>query len=115
MFTVSDRTALRPFDQLCQFGLALDQRHGGQIASIEMEKIEDIVNEALALPCLQRGLQLGKIRNAFLVLDHDLAVDQRRMRGQLGNGGGDVGKFLAPIEALAGEQADIAMVEPSLD
>src|SRR5262249_39408087 len=98
-----------------QFGFALDQRQGGQIASIEMEKIEDIINEALALPCLQRGLQLGKTRNAFLVLDHDLAVDQRRVRRQLGNGRGDVWKFFAPIEPLAGEQADIAVVEPSLD
>src|SRR6266481_7034357 len=115
MFAVFDRTALRLCDQPRQFGFALDQRQGGQIASIEMEKIEDIINKARALPCLQRCLQLGKTRNAFLVLDYDLAVDQRRMRRQLGNGGGDVRKFFAPFEALAGEQADIAVVEASLD
>ena len=80
-----------------------------------MEKIEDVIDEALALPCLQRRLQLGKTRNAFLVLDHDLAVDQRRLRGQLGDGGGDVRKFFGPIETLAGEQTDLAVVEPSLD
>src|SRR5262245_13201702 len=115
MFAVSDRTALRLCDQPRQFGFALDHRQGGEIASIEMDKIEDIIDKALALARLQRSLQLGKTRNAFLVLDHDLAVDQRRARRQPGNGGGDVWKFFAPIEALASEQADFAAVEPSLD
>src|SRR6516225_7488149 len=115
MFAVFDRTALRLFHQPRQFGFALDQRQNGQIAPIDMEKIEDVINEALALACLQRRLQRGKARNAVFFLDDDLAVNQRRARRKLGDGGGDVRKFFVPIEALAGEQADFAVVEPSLD
>src|SRR5260370_745746 len=37
------------------------------------------------------------------------------MRRRLGARGGDVGEFFAPIEAFAGEQADLAAVEPSLN
>src|SRR5262249_26696069 len=115
VFAVSDRTALRLSHQPRQFDFALDQRQGGQIASIEMEKIEDIIDEALALARLQRRLQLGKTRNAFLVLDHDLAFDQLPPRRQPGKGCGVVWKFFVPIEAFAGEQADAAVAEPSLD
>src|SRR5262249_56116357 len=54
-------------------------------------------------------------RNAVFFLDDDLAVDQRRARRKLGDSGGDVRESFVPIEALAGEQADFAVVEPSLD
>src|SRR5258707_14128302 len=37
------------------------------------------------------------------------------MRRQLGDRGGDVGEFFAPTEAYAGEQPDLAAVEPSLN
>src|SRR5262249_57582068 len=57
----------------------------------------------------------GKTGDGFVGLDQERGVDERRARRQPGNGGGDVWKFFAPIEALAGEQADFAVVEPSLD
>ncbi len=47
MFAVFDQTALRLFHQ---------PRQGGQIAPIDMEKIEDVIGEALALAGLQRRL-----------------------------------------------------------
>src|ERR1700746_3750245 len=80
-----------------------------------MQKIKDVIDKAFPFACLERRLQLGKTRNAGFVLDHHLAVDQRAPRGELGNRGGDVGEFFSPIEAFAGEQADFAVVESSLD
>src|SRR4030088_1347239 len=80
-----------------------------------MEQIEDVVEEALALSGFERRLQSRKYRNAARILDHHLAVDQRGAGRKLGGGHRDVGKFAGPVEALAGEQADVAAVEPGLD
>ena len=80
-----------------------------------MKKIEDVIEEALALSGFERRLQSRKYRNAARILDHHLAVDQRGAGRELGDGGRDVGKFAGPVEALAGEQECVAVVEPSLD
>src|SRR5262245_56131427 len=80
-----------------------------------MQQIEDIVDEAVTLSCLERRLKPRKAREAVLVLHYDLAVDQRPARGKLCDDSGDIGKFAGPVEAFAGEQADLAMVEPRLD
>jgi hypothetical protein len=53
---VSDRALLRLADEASQFGLALDQGHAGQVAAIEMEQIEDVVEKAVTLAGFQRGL-----------------------------------------------------------
>src|SRR5919198_3945870 len=79
-----------------------------------MKKIEDVVDEAFALPLLERRLQLRKTGNSVFIFDDNLAVDQRRARGKLGNRGRAVRKFFSPVETLAGEQTHLAAVEPGL-
>src|SRR5262249_53882313 len=113
MLAVLDRSALP--DQSCQFRLAFDERQVGEIAPIEVEEIEHVIDEAVALSRLERGLQRRKAGDPALVLDHDLAVEQRRVGGKRGDGMGDVGKFFVPMEALAGEQTGLAIVEPRLN
>ena len=80
-----------------------------------MEEIEDVIDEALALAGFERRLQSRKAGDAAGILDHHFAVDERSARRELGDGLGDVGEFAGPVEALAGEQADLAAVEPGLD
>jgi hypothetical protein len=80
-----------------------------------MKQIEHVIDEALALAALERRLQLRKAGNSVLVLDDYLTVDQRRARGKLGDGGGGVRKFFAPLEALTREQTHVAVIEPRLD
>ena len=115
MFAVDDRSALCGGEQPEQFGFALDHGQAGQIAAIEMKKIEDVVDEAFAFPLLERRLQLRKIGNSVFIFDDNLAVDQRRARGEFSNRGRDVREFFGPIETLAGEQTHFAAIEPGLD
>src|SRR6185503_8680884 len=112
---VSDRAIARLAGEALQFGLALDQGQFGEIAAIEMKEIEDVIQEALALSGLERGLQSRKTRNAARIKDHHLAVDERGARRQLGDRRGDVGELAGPVQTLAGEQADLAAVESGLD
>ena len=88
-------------NQARQFPLALDQRQRDQVTPIEVEKIENVVDEPLALAGLERRLQSGKSCDAVL-LDDDLPVDQGGAGGKTGDGDGDVGKPAGPIESLAG-------------
>src|SRR5438876_4499084 len=115
MLTVCDASAFPATKQPRECGFAFDQRQVRQIAAVEMQKVKDVIDEAFPLACLERRLQLGKARNARLGLDYHFAVDQRVARSELGDRGADVGEFFAPIETFAGEQADLAVIEPSLD
>src|SRR5262249_36569222 len=114
MFAVDDRSALCGGEQPKQFGFALDHGQARQIAAIEMKKIEDVIDEAFALPLLERRLQLRKIGNSVFIFDDNLAIDERRACGKLGNRGCDVREFFGPVETLAGEQPHLAAVEPGL-
>ena len=67
--------------QLLQRGLALGQRLAGQVGAVEMQEIEHVVDEAVFL-VLERVLQRREIADAVL-LDHDLAVDQRGVGGEV--------------------------------
>ncbi len=114
MLAVSDRPAPLP-DQTRELRLALRERQTGKIAAVTVKEIEDVVDEPLAVTCLECRLQTGERGDAACVLDHDLAIDQRGTRRQLGHGVGDVRKSVRPIEALARQQPDLAMVKPRLD
>src|SRR5262249_44512189 len=80
-----------------------------------MQQIKYVVDERVAVLRLQGLLQLREAGNAALVLDYDFAVDERGLRRQPANRGGDVRELVGPVEALAGEQADLAMIETRLD
>ena len=79
-----------------------------------MEEVEDIVEVAISGVLLERCLQFGKARNAVLVFDHGLAVEERRLGGQVRNRLGEVRKFFGPVETLARQQPDLAVIEPRL-
>ena len=95
MIAEPDRATLSLAHEPLQFGLALDQWLVSQVAAIEMKEIEDVIDEAFALARLERRLQPGKTGNAARILDHHLTVNERGVRRELGDGGGDVGKFAA--------------------
>src|SRR5262249_15890195 len=61
------------------------------------------------------GLQAGETRYAARVLDDDLAVDQRASGRQLRYGACNIGKLARPVEPLAREQADFAVLQACLD
>jgi hypothetical protein len=56
----------------------LDQGRSGEIVAIEIEEVESVEGHALGPAALQRFLQAGQDRHPGFVLDHHLAVDQRR-------------------------------------
>ena len=51
----------------------------------------------------------------FVVLDHQLAVEQRGIGRQRCDRGRDRLEAMRPIQALAGQQAHLAVIEPRLD
>src|SRR5882757_880907 len=102
-------------DKARELGLARDERQAREIAAVAMKEIEDVIDEPLALARFERRLQPREGGNAVRVLDHDLAIDQRRVRRQLCDGGGDVWKFGRPVEPLAGEQPNVPVREAGLD
>src|SRR5438876_7596824 len=50
-----------------------------------------------------------------VVLDHDLAVDQRSARGEMGRCRRYIREFYGPIESLASEQVNRAAVDARLN
>jgi len=117
MLAVADRLAggLRGCQQAPKLGLALEHRPIAQVSAVEIQQVEDVVDEGVAPALLEGGLQLREIGNAALVLDHDFTVDHGGLGRQLGDCGRDVGKLTRPIEAFAGEQLHVAVIEPSLN
>src|SRR6185312_4422623 len=79
-----------------------------------MKKIEYVVDEAFSLSLLERRLQRRKTGSPVFIFGDNLAVNERRARGKLGNRGRDVREFFGPVETLAGEQTHLAAVEPGL-
>ncbi len=74
---------LSPLQQPLQRGFALDQRLAGEIAAVEIQQIENQIDKAVAAAVFQIGLQQREARDAVLILDDKLAVDQRGLRRQL--------------------------------
>src|SRR5262249_37140186 len=102
-------------EQALERGLAFDERQLRQVVPVEMQQVEYIVDEVLAVLGLERLLQLREVGNATLVFDHDFAVNKRGLPGQLADRSSDVRELVGPVEALAGEQAYLALIEPRLD
>src|SRR5262249_34970681 len=70
-------------DDLGERRLALAERRLAQIEPIEMEQIEEREGE-IALAGLQGIDERGEARDAAIRLDHDLAIDERRLDRQRG-------------------------------
>jgi hypothetical protein len=94
---------------------AVDQRRAGHVATVEIKKIEDVIDKTIVATILQVGLQQRKARHAFVALHHQFAVEQRGFGRQRRNRRGNRLEALCPIEPLARQQLDLAVVEPRLD
>ena len=85
------------------------------------ERLRDIITKYrrswvdLHLETYLRARWEGEIRDAAFVLDDDLTIDESGCRGKFSHRIRDVGKPLGPVEALAGQELDLAAVEPRLD
>ena len=71
------------WQDLLQGLLAPAQGLRAEVMAIRVQQIEDIVDEAVSLAGFERRLQRREARNTVLILDHDLAVDQRRAHREL--------------------------------
>ncbi len=91
--------------ELFEQGLALFQRQAGEIVAVEMEKVEDVEDEAVVAALAEIGLEGGEIRSARAGLNDELAVDQRRAGRKLAERGDDgLAEFLRPVEPAAREE-----------
>jgi hypothetical protein len=75
MLAIAERPAW--IDKLCELRSALDQWAYPQILAIEIEKVESEEHKSLRI-VLDGIWQRIEIRCASLVLNNDLAIDQRR-------------------------------------
>ena len=83
MLGVADQAVLLAvFSKSRECRLALGERLAGQVAAVEMQKIEDVIDEAIAAAIFQIGLQQREIADAVLILDDDFAVEQRGLGRQ---------------------------------
>src|SRR5262249_34669733 len=101
-------------DEAGQFRLALGQQQTREIAAVEMQEIEDIIDEAMAGARPERRPQTREAGATRLLPGHDLPAEHRGTRRKVGDGVGNVRKPLGPVQALAGEQLDLAAIEAGL-
>src|SRR5215207_1100221 len=94
--------------------LAIDQRDVREVGAAEIQEIKGIKGHPVRPPCLERLLQGGEARNAALLLDDHLAVDQRRAELQPSQSLGHRFEAVGPVQALPGEQVYPAPVDPCL-
>src|SRR5579872_382005 len=110
----SDRAAAGS-DQLVQKLLPADQRRFAQVESVEIETVEGVIGEPVESSLAEVGLQKRELGYAALVLDHQLAVDQRGARGQLSERFSNaVAELLRPIESAPGPEPNLVLLDMSL-
>src|SRR5215204_6615 len=74
-----------------------------------MQQIKHIVDQATGVFATKRILQRAKIADARFVEHGHLAVKQRPLARQADGGFAEGRKFLAPVEAMAGEKLGLAV------
>jgi hypothetical protein len=110
MITELNRRPLVRLDQLPESCAPLQQRGSPEILAVEMEKIEGKEHDAVW--CLVNGrAERVEIGDAVLVLDDDLAVDQRCLAGKLGAGVDHAAIWSGPVPATSREGSDLALVD----
>ena len=98
--------------QFLQPPLALDQRQRAKILAIGEQQVERVEDQILGLAVGDRGLQRREVRRAVVIERDDLAVDHHvRQRAALP---GDGGELFGPVEALAGFQGRLAILDAQL-
>ncbi len=99
------------FGQACehlrQLSFASAKRLVTQIFSIAIKQVEGVVPELVELPGLEGSLQGGEARGTMRLLDHKLAVDNSRARGNAAERIRQCAEPAGPVEALTGQQLDV--------
>ena len=108
------RRGRQPGERLLEQRLAVEQRRPGEIEAFAIEQVEGEIAEAVAAAGFQIGLEIVETGKAVLVLDDDLAVDQRRAEAELAERGGDRAEAIGPVERLAGGEPHRAPVDARL-
>src|SRR5690606_40902400 len=78
-----------------------------QIFAIAINQVEGVVPELVELPGLEGSLQGGEARGTMRLLDHKLAVDNSRARGNAAEGIRQCAEPAGPVEALTGQRLDV--------
>ena len=114
MLDVADLLVLA-FPRIQQFfepALALGQRQRAKILAIGKQQVERVEDQILGLAIGQRGLQRREIRRAVVIERDDLAVDHHVR--QCAAVPGDGGELFGPVEAFAGFQGRLAVLDAQL-
>ena len=85
-----------------QRGLARRAAAPAQIAAVEMQKIEHVIDETIGSAVLQIGLQQRKSGDAASILDYQFAVEQRSFGRQRRDRFGDRLEAVRPVQAACG-------------
>src|SRR3984893_4932475 len=109
------RRLRKPRDNALQQILAIEQCRFGEVVSLAVQQIEYEVPKPVPTAGLQVRLQIVEAGNAPIVLDDDLAVDQRGAETKLGERICDGAKARRPVECLSGEQTGGAAVDARLN
>src|SRR4029077_11097876 len=96
---------------LGQDGLAIFERRAGEIPALSIEQVEREEVQRIGTAAGNRVLQTGKAGGAIGLQMDDLSVDQRRGERQLAESSHQRREFCRPIEAAAGNQADLAVFD----
>ena len=94
---VEDNAGVRPAYQLCQFALALLERHSPQVFAVEFDQIESEQHRILAVALTADQIEH---RQTTLVGDNGFAVEQESMSGQSRyrvHGKGKPGREIIPV------------------
>jgi hypothetical protein len=94
--------------------LAVDQRQRQQVLTFEVKQVEHEIDEVGAAPPFRGVLDQRKRGDAVRPHTAELAVKIGLPRRQRAQGYGERRIFAGPVEPRAGQQADVAAVEPSV-
>src|SRR5262249_51832108 len=105
MLAEADRRRWRKArDNALQQIFPIEQRRFGEVGALAQKKIDHKAPEPVPPAGLQVRLQIVEVGNAGVVLDDDLAIDQRGAETKLGERIRDAAKAHRPVKCLSCEQ-----------
>jgi hypothetical protein len=85
------------------------------VVAVEVEEVEDEVGEGMGFSVLKGGLEEGEAGGAVGGEDDDFAVEGAVVGGEVGDGLGDVGHAVGPVDTFASEELDFLSGLAGLD
>ena len=102
----------RALEQRGQPVLAGEERLGAQVLAVEVEKVEEVVAEAVGAVGGQVRLQRGEVGGAAGAFDHELAVEDRGLGRQRRESAAEFRSEAAgPVLAAAGQELRLAAAD----